>query len=85
MLAVRTTHEKSSITATPRSVNSLRRTTSCDSLMNNDGVLRANNVIKHIPDQSVVQLRIGDSIRLTAEQFERLAAAFFAELERKFL
>lgn len=56
----------------------------CDSLMNNDGVLRANNVIKHIPDQSVVKLSIGDQIRLTGEEFERLSAAFFAEVEAKF-
>jgi hypothetical protein len=26
----------------------------CDSLMNNDGVMRASSVIKYIPDQSVV-------------------------------
>jgi hypothetical protein len=56
-----------------------------DSLMNNDGVLRANNVVKLIPDQSVVKLNIGDPIRLTAAQFERLSKAFFAEIESKFL
>jgi len=56
-----------------------------DSLMNNNGVLQGNNVIKYIPDQSVVKLKIGDRIRLTAEQFERLSAAFFQELARKFL
>jgi hypothetical protein len=37
------------------------------------------------PDQSVVKLRIGDRIRLTADEFERLSVAFFAELERRFL
>lgn len=57
----------------------------CDSLMFNNGILRASNVIKLIPDQSVVKLRIGDPIRLTAEQFERLSAPFFAEIEVKFL
>jgi hypothetical protein len=57
----------------------------CDSLMNNNGILRASNVIKLIPDQSVVKLHIGHPIRLTAEQFERLSAAFFAEIEGKFL
>jgi hypothetical protein len=56
-----------------------------DSLMNNNGVLRGNNVIKLIPDQSVVKLRVGDPIRLTAAEFERLSAAFLAEMERKFL
>ena len=41
-----------------------------DSLMNNDGVLRGNNVIKLSPDQSVVKLNFGDRIRLSAAQFE---------------
>jgi hypothetical protein len=36
-----------------------------DSLMNNDGVLRGNNVIKLVPDQTVLKLDIGDRIRLT--------------------
>ena len=57
----------------------------CDSLLNNNGILRDSNVIKYIPDQSVVKLNVGDKIRITAEEFERLSAAFFAELERKFL
>lgn len=57
----------------------------CDSLMNNDGVLRGNNVIKYVPDQSVVKLNLGDRIQLTADDFERLSAAFFEELERRFL
>ena len=53
--------------------------------VNNDGVLRGNNVIKFVPDKSVVKLNIGDRIKLTAAQFERLAKAFFAEIESKFL
>ena len=57
----------------------------CDSLMNNNGILRGGNVIKLIPDRSVLKLNIGNPIRLTLEQFERLSAAFFADLERKFL
>jgi hypothetical protein len=56
-----------------------------ESLINNDGVLRGNNVIKYIPAQSVLKLEIGDRVRLTADDFERLAAAFFAELEAKYL
>ena len=55
-----------------------------DSLMNNDGVLRGNNVVKWIPDQSVLKLRIGDTVKLTAADFERLSAAFFTELEHQF-
>jgi hypothetical protein len=56
-----------------------------DSLLNNNGVLRGNNVIKYTPDRSVTKLNIGDSIRLTAAEFERLSEAFLAELERNFV
>jgi hypothetical protein len=56
-----------------------------DSLMTNDDVLQGNNVVKFVADESVLKLEIGDPIRLTASDFERLASAFFAELEEKFL
>ena len=56
-----------------------------DSLMNNNGILRGNNVIKWIPDQTVLKLEVGDPIRLTAGDFERLATAFLDELQRRFL
>jgi len=56
-----------------------------ESLMNNNGVLAVSNVIKLIPDQSVLKLQFGDPIKLNEEQFERLSGAFFAELKRKFL
>ncbi len=35
-------------------------------LMNNDGVLRGNNVIKFVPDASVLGLRVGGRIELWA-------------------
>ena len=56
-----------------------------ESLMNNDGVLGGNNVIKFVPDKSVAKLNIGDRINLTAAQFARLAKSVFAEIESKFL
>lgn len=56
-----------------------------ESLMNNDGVLRGNNVVRFIPEQSVLGLNIGDRIRLRRAQFERLAKSFYTEIERKFL
>jgi hypothetical protein len=42
-------------------------------------------VITLIPEQSVLKLRIGDTIRLTEDDFDRLSAAFFDDIERKFL
>jgi hypothetical protein len=56
-----------------------------ESLMNNDGVLRGNNVIKFVPDESVLRLRVGDRIGLSDAQFERLAEAFLGEIESKFV
>jgi hypothetical protein len=31
-----------------------------DSLMNNNGILRASTVIRYVPEQSLVGLKIGD-------------------------
>jgi hypothetical protein len=56
-----------------------------DSLMNNDGVLRGNNVITLVPEESVLKLGIGDGIRLSAAQFERLSKAFLEEIRAKFV
>jgi hypothetical protein len=56
-----------------------------DSLMNNDAELRGDNVIKYIPDESVLKLEVGDRIRINAAQFERLSKAFLAELDAKFV
>jgi len=56
-----------------------------DSLINNGGVFRGNNVIKYVPESSVVKLRAGDAIKLKAADFELLSAAFFDDLKRKFL
>ena len=56
-----------------------------DSLMNHDGLLHGNNVIKLIPEQSVLKLNVGDRIRLSAAQFERLSKAFLAEIQARFL
>jgi hypothetical protein len=56
-----------------------------DSVMNNGAILRGNNVIKFAPEESVLKLTVGDKIKLTAAQFERLAKAFLAEIQSKFL
>ena len=56
-----------------------------EALINNNGVFRANKVIKLDPDDSVAKIKFGDRIKLGAAQFERLAKAFFAEIEARFL
>ena len=55
-----------------------------DSLMSNGGVLKGNSVVKYDPARSVLGLKLGDRIHLTAGEFERLAAAYFQDLEAKF-
>lgn len=56
-----------------------------DSLISNGGVLRRSNVIKLVPEESVAKVAIGEQIALGADDFERLSAAFFAEIERRFI
>lgn len=55
------------------------------SLMDHDGRLQTNRVIKYVPERSVLGLQPGDRIALTSEQFSRLTQAFFEELETKYL
>jgi hypothetical protein len=56
-----------------------------DALIANGGVLRTNNVIRYAPERSVVGIEPGQEVRLDADAFERLAGAFFAELEAKYV
>jgi len=39
----------------------------CDSLMNNNGIMRGDKQIKLTPERSVLKLNIGDPIKLTEE------------------
>ncbi len=57
----------------------------CTSMMSNDGKLAADKQIRLDPDRSLLGYAIGDEIRVREEDFLRLAEAFFAEIERKFL
>ena len=56
----------------------------CESLLNNGGIFRGNNVIKYDAEASVVNIVPGESISLTVGHFERLSKAFHADLEAKF-
>jgi hypothetical protein len=44
--------------------------------MNHKGIMRSDKQIKLSPEKSVVKLNVGDSIRLTEAEFERLSEAF---------
>ena len=56
-----------------------------DSLLNNGGEFRDNNVIKYKPEQAVLKIEPGQPIKVDAAQFERLSKAFFENLEAKFV
>jgi hypothetical protein len=56
-----------------------------ESLMNNDGVLRGNKVIKLVPGETVLRMEPGERITLSAAQFERLSDAVLAEIRAKFV
>ncbi|MGE0487828.1 MAG: hypothetical protein AB7S38_01300 [Vulcanimicrobiota bacterium] len=47
--------------------------------------LEEDKSIKYKPDQSVLGYAVGDEIGLHRAEFERLAAAFFREIEAKYL
>jgi len=55
------------------------------SIMYDGAVLTVDKTIKLKAATSVLGLEYGDPIRLSADDFARLAAAFFTELERRFL
>ena len=57
----------------------------CNSIMQNHGVLAADNTIKWNPAKSVLKLQIGDEIKLSESDFVLLFNAFFAEIEAKFV
>jgi hypothetical protein len=56
-----------------------------ESLLNNGGKLRGNNVIKLEPDESVLKINYDEKIELSQDQFERLYKAFMAELKTRFV
>jgi hypothetical protein len=56
----------------------------CNSITNNDATMLKDNTIKMKPASSVLTYEVGDDIRLTEDDFRRLAKAFLAEIENKF-
>jgi hypothetical protein len=55
-----------------------------ESLMQNDGVLAANKTIKLKSESSILHHEVGDEIALSHSDFQRLAEAYFAEIEARY-
>ena len=55
-----------------------------DSIMENDGVLKANSTIKYNAEKAVAGIGPGQTIALDAETFGRLAKAYIEELGKRF-
>ena len=53
-----------------------------DSLMTG-GSFDAGSVVKYVPEKSVLGLEAGQEIRLSAEDYEKIATAFLDEVERR--
>ena len=52
-----------------------------DSLISNGGVLRVEGPIRWVPERTVLGLDVGDEVLVTANGYERLAAAYLAAVE----
>ena len=56
----------------------------CTGIMENKGRMSVDKTIRYKPELSVLKFQLGDEIRLNADDFARLSAAFFDEIEKKF-
>jgi len=55
-----------------------------ESLMEHGGTLTANSPIKLKPDKTILGYEAGDAIKLSQDDFRRLADGFLAEIETRF-
>jgi len=56
-----------------------------DSVVGNAGTVRVADPIRWVPERTVLRLAEGDEVQLTADRFERLAAAYLAAIENTYL
>jgi hypothetical protein len=56
----------------------------CDAIIENKGRISANKTIRYKPETSILKFKVGDEIRLNADDFALLSAAFFDEIENKY-
>ncbi len=52
-----------------------------DSVVGNDGTLRVDEPAGWVPSRTVLRLAVGDDVAVTANGFERLAAAYLSAVE----
>lgn len=67
----------------------------CNSILLNNGKLQVDKLpgwpnsagasIKLSPAKAVLKLKVGDNVKMSEADFVRLAKAFFAEMEKKYL
>ena len=57
----------------------------CNSIMNHDAVMSTDKTIKYDPAKSVLKHKIGEEVKVNEKGFMLLSAAFFAEIENKYL
>jgi len=56
----------------------------CTAIMENEGRMSADKTIRYKPETSILKFKAGDEIRLSADDFARLSAAFFDEVEKRY-
>lgn len=56
-----------------------------DSVVRNAGVLRVPEPARWAPERTVLRIAAGDELELTADRFERLAAAYLAAIEATYV
>jgi len=56
----------------------------CDSIMRDGGLFRTDPAIDYAPEKSILKFQAGDDVHLTADDFRRLSAGVFIELDEKF-
>jgi hypothetical protein len=52
-----------------------------DSIVDNDAVLRVEGPIAWVAERTLLRLAVGDDVAVTANGFERLAAAYLSAIE----
>lgn len=56
-----------------------------DSVVGNDGTLRVEEGLTWVPERTVLRFSVGDEVAVTANGYERLAAAYLATIEATYL